>query len=88
MFRLLIIEEKIMKDKKKLTKDLDPHQERVLREMISKEMIAKIQRRVDNEDSKVLKTFRSFIDETTEKKKKMESKLKKILKEKKQDINE
>jgi len=77
-----------MKDKKKLTKDLDPHQERVLREMISKEMIAKIQRRVDNEDSKVLKTFRSFIDETTEKKKKMESKLKKILKEKKQDINE
>ena len=77
-----------MKDKSKLMEDLDPHQERVLREMISKEMLAKIQRRVENEDSKVLKTFRSFIDETDAKKEKVENKIKKILNEKKQESDE
>lgn len=74
-------------DKKKLTEDLDPHQERMLREMISKEMLRKIQSRVDSEDSNVLKSFRSLLDEQTEKKDKMSKKISNILKEKQSENN-
>lgn len=70
------------------TDDLDPHQERLLREMISKEMIKKIQRRIDGEDHSVMKTFRSMFDETTEKKNKMEGKIKNILKDKQKSENQ
>lgn len=64
--------------------DLDPHQERMLREMIIKEMMKKIQDRIASEDSKVLKSIKSLINEQEDKKQKIESKLKNILKEKKQ----
>ena len=68
--------------------DLDPHHERVLREMISKEMLKKIQNRVDNEDTKVLNSIKSLLNEQTQKKAKIENKIKNILKEKKQEGQE
>lgn len=62
--------------------DLDPQQERLLREMISKEMIKKIQHRIENEDKSVMKTFRNVIDEEAVKSGKVEKALKKIMNDK------
>ncbi len=65
--------------------DLDPHQEKMLRDLIVKEMMKKIQSRVESEDSHVLKSIKSLINEQEDKKQKIEKKLKNILKEKKEN---
>lgn len=67
---------------KKQFEDLDPHQERVLREMIVKEMMKKIQDRIASEDSKAIKSIKNLVNEQEDKKQKIENKLKSILKEK------
>jgi len=64
--------------------DLDPHQEKMLRDMIVKEMIKKIQSRVESEDSHVLKSIKNLIYEQEDKKQKITKTLKNILKEKKE----
>ncbi len=68
--------------------DLDPHQERLLREMVSKEMMKKIEHRIAGDDSSAMKSFRALFDEKTEKKNRMENKIKNILKEKHQKEND
>ncbi len=70
---------------KKQFEDLDPHQERVLREMIIKEMMKKIQDRIAGEDSKAIKSIKNLVNEQEDKKQKIESKLKSILNEKKKE---
>lgn len=70
---------------KKQFEDLDPHQERVLREMIIKEMMKKIQDRIAGEDSKAIKSIKNLVNEQEDKKQKIESKLKNILNEKKKE---
>lgn len=68
--------------------DLDPHQEKMLRDLIVKEMIKKIQSRVEAEDSHVLKSIKNLVNEQEDKKQKIEQKLKNILKEKKENETE
>jgi len=70
---------------KKQFEDLDPHQERVLREMIIKEMMKKIQDRIAGEDSKAIKSIKNLVNEQEDKKQKIERKLKNILNEKKKE---
>lgn len=50
---------------KKYMDDLRPDQEKLLKELISKEMMKKIERRIDGSDNSVMKTLRTFLDDET-----------------------
>lgn len=43
-------------------------QDKIMREYMKKEMIKKIERRIDNQDDNVYKTIKSFLDEDKKKK--------------------
>jgi hypothetical protein len=57
--------------------ELEKAQDKIIRELIKKEMLDKIERRIDSEDAHVLKTLRSMIEESPEIKEKMKKKAKK-----------
>lgn len=50
------------KPTKEIYKEIDS-QERLIREIMSKEILKKIERRVDNKDENVIKTVRQVLDE-------------------------
>ncbi len=66
-----------MADKPK-TDDLPPDQERLLRELIKKEMLKKIEGRIDSEDSNVLKSIKNMMDEEPAALKNADKKMEKI----------
>ncbi len=66
-----------MADKIK-TDDLPPDQERLLRELIKKEMLKKIEGRIDSEDSNVLKSIKNLMDEEPAALKNADKKMEKI----------
>lgn len=73
-----------MPDKKK-NDDLSPDQERTLRELIKKEMLSKIQSRIDGEDASILRSIKNLIENESPQKRKAEKAASAALEEKKHD---
>lgn len=61
----------------KSKKDKEKQEDVLLKEMISKEMIKKIERRIDNHDNDAMKTIRTFIMDDKEPESKPKPKKKK-----------